>query len=200
MLTLTIALSLLGYLVGSIASAVIICRLIGLGDPRQHGSGNPGATNVLRLAGKKTGAAVLCCDMLKGALPVLVGHYFMLSLPNLSLVVVATMLGHLYPVFFQFKGGKGVATAAGGIIALSPMLGLLLLFTWIGCALIWRYSSLASIVTALLAPVYATWLLPAYTHPALLLVSLLIFSRHYDNIKRLRSGTEHKIKLSAKIS
>jgi len=181
------------YLCGSISSAILICKLFGLPDPRSSGSHNPGATNVLRLGNKSAAVTVLIFDILKGTIPVW-GAFFMGIEPiYLGLIAVAACLGHMFPLFFQLKGGKAVATAFGALLPLGFSLGLLLIATWLVVARTTRYSSLAAIVTVSLAPVY-TWLIkPMYVLPVLMLSALIIF-RHKDNIIRLSQGTEPKLK------
>lgn len=180
------------YLLGSISSAVLICRLLGLPDPRSVGSNNPGATNVLRIGGKKAAAAVLLCDMLKGTIPVWAGYFLKIDHLLLGLIAIAACLGHMYPIFFHFKGGKGVATALGAIAPIGLDLTFMVMATWLFVAVIFRYSSLAAIVTVLLAPLY-TWLVkPQYTLPVAMLCCLIVF-RHHQNIKRLFTGTEPKV-------
>jgi glycerol-3-phosphate acyltransferase PlsY len=180
------------YLLGSISSAVLICRLLRLPDPRDMGSNNPGATNVLRIGGKKAAIVVLLCDMLKGTIPVWGGYYLGIDPILLGLVAIAACLGHMYPIFFHFKGGKGVATALGAIAPIGLDLTALIILTWVSVAFLFRYSSLAALVTVLLAPFY-TWLIkPQYTLPVAMLCCLIVF-RHHQNIKRLLAGTEPKV-------
>ncbi len=180
------------YIVGSISSAILICRLVGLPDPRSTGSKNPGATNVLRMSNKATAASVLVFDVLKGTIPVW-GAYFLGIEPIwLGLIGVAACLGHMYPIFFSFSGGKAVATAFGVLLPIGLDLGFLLLLTWISIAKSTKYSSLAAIVTVGLAPLYVWLLKPEYVYPVLMLSSLIIL-RHKDNIIRLYKGTEPKI-------
>ncbi len=185
---------LAAYLLGSVSTAIITCRLMGLPDPRQVGSGNPGATNVLREGGKKAAIITLLGDMLKGLLPVLVGHALGVSDPVLAGIGLAAFVGHLYPVFFGFKGGKGVATALGVTLGFHWALGLAVLGTWLAVAFVSRISSLSALVTALLAPVYA-WFITG--SEALVVaggvMTLLVFWRHRSNIRNLVNGTEGKI-------
>ena len=189
---ITVAMIILAYLVGAISSAILICRLLDLPDPRSSGSKNPGATNVLRISNKATAATVLIFDVLKGTLPVW-GAYFLGVEPIwLGAIGVAACLGHLYPIFFNFEGGKAVATAFGVLLPIGIDLGVLLLLTWIIVAKSTRYSSLAAIVTVSLAPLYVWLLKPTYVYPVLMLSGLIIF-RHKDNIFRLVKGTETKI-------
>ncbi|NGZ12766.1 glycerol-3-phosphate 1-O-acyltransferase PlsY [Vibrio aestuarianus] len=192
MTPLALSMIISAYLLGSISSAVLICRVLRLPDPRDVGSNNPGATNVLRIGGKKAAIAVLLCDMLKGTIPVWLGYYLGIDPVLLGLVAIAACLGHMYPIFFHFKGGKGVATALGAIAPIGLDLTGLIMLTWVVVALLFRYSSLAALVTVLLAPFY-TWLIkPQYTLPVAMLCCLIVF-RHHQNIKRLFAGTEPKV-------
>lgn len=189
-----IALILAGYLTGSIASAIITCRLMGLPDPRTLGSGNPGATNVLRHGGRKAAAITLAGDMLKGLLPVMAGRVLDVGTAVLAATALAAFLGHLYPVFFGFRGGKGVATAFGALLGLTWPVAVLVLATWLGVALVFRYSSLAALTAALLAPAYSFWLSPAPPIlAAVACMSLLLIWRHRSNIRNLVSGREDRI-------
>jgi glycerol-3-phosphate acyltransferase PlsY len=190
--------ALLGYLIGSLSFAVIISRAMGLSDPRSYGSGNPGATNVLRSGNKAAAVLTLVFDALKGYLPVLAvvlwGEKYGLGEGTAALVGLGAFLGHLWPVFFRFEGGKGVATAAGVILALNPILGAATLATWLIIAYFSRLSSLASLVSAAFAPVYE--MLIWGTGPivgVLVLMGLLLVWRHAANIKKLLNGTESKI-------
>jgi glycerol-3-phosphate acyltransferase PlsY len=185
---------LLAYLFGSLSAAIILCRLLGLPDPRTQGSGNPGATNVLRIGGKKAAAATLFLDMLKGLLPVLLARALDAPLEIQAAVAFAAFLGHLYPVFFRFQGGKGVATAFGAIAALSWPVGVGFALAWLGVAGATRFASLASLMAAALAPVLAFLLTGSALHTVVLaLIGALIAWRHRDNIHRLRAGTEGRI-------
>ena len=183
-----------GYLAGSLACAIIVCRAMGLPDPRQGGSGNPGATNVLRLGGKKAAVFTLLGDILKGVIPVVIAHLLLLPPWSIALTALAAFLGHLYPLFFRFQGGKGVATALGATAALSWPVGLAFAITWLLVAAASRFSSLASLLAAALSPAFAL-LLTASTVNALVLgvMALFIFWRHRQNIARLRAGTEGRI-------
>lgn len=188
------ALILLGYLAGSLSSAIIICRIMRLPDPRTQGSGNPGATNVLRLGGKRAAAVTLVADMLKGLLPVLLARLLTDSNLVTAVTALAAFLGHLYPLFFRFQGGKGVATAFGSVLALAPDVALAMIATWLAMAIAFRYSSLSALTAALLAPFYAFWLTaePIYV-VAIISISITTIWRHRDNLRRLVSGTEGKI-------
>jgi acyl phosphate:glycerol-3-phosphate acyltransferase len=184
----------LAYLMGSLSTAVMVSRLFGLPDPREEGSKNPGATNVLRLGGKKAAAITLAGDALKGLAPVLIAQVLAAPPPMLAAVGLAAFLGHLYPVFFGFKGGKGVATALGVMSGFSGWLGLAVLATWILMAMLFRFSSLAALTAASLSPVYVWYLLhsPVITGTALTM-ALLLVSRHRANIERLLKGEESRI-------
>ena len=153
------ALAPLAYLFGSISCAIIVSRVMGLPDPRSSGSHNPGATNVLRLGGKKAAVVTLAGDVMKGLIPVLAARALSDHAPVVALVGAGAFLGHLYPVFFGFKGGKGVATAAGVFLGLSATLSALLLLVWLAVALVFRYSSMAALTAAAVAPVLTLWLL-----------------------------------------
>lgn len=180
------------YLLGSISSAVLICRLYRLPDPRSEGSHNPGATNVLRIGGKGAAIAVLLCDMLKGTIPVWLSYALGIDALLLGIIAIAACLGHMFPVFFHFKGGKGVATAIGAIAPIGWDLTGMLAGTWLIAAFASRYSSLSALITALLAPFY-TWLVrPQFTLPVAMLCCLIIL-RHHKNIRRLYEGNEPKI-------
>ena len=188
---------IMAYLVGSISSAILLCKLLHLPDPRSTGSKNPGATNVLRISNKFVAVFVLIFDILKGTLPVWGGYFLGLQPLYLGMIALAACLGHMYPIFFNFKGGKAVATAFGVLLPIGLDLGGLLILTWLLVAKVSRYSSLAAIVTLLIAPLY-TWLLkPIYLYPVLMLSALIIF-RHKDNIVRLLQGKETKISFTKK--
>jgi glycerol-3-phosphate acyltransferase PlsY len=184
---------LISYLFGSISSAIVICKLMGLPDPRTEGSKNPGATNVLRIGGKKAAIITLLGDVLKGVIPVLAAKWYGFDTLSLSLIAFAAFLGHLFPIFFRFQGGKGVATAFGCIIALSLPVGLALVATWLLIAIIFRYSSLAALIAALLAPIY-TWYFTNLNYTVMAgVISLILLYRHRKNIQNLMSGKETKI-------
>ena len=184
----------LAYLMGSLSSAVIVSRLSGLPDPREEGSKNPGATNVLRLGGKKAAAVTLLGDALKGLLPVVVAKLLGAPSELLAVVGLAAFMGHLYPVFFGFKGGKGVATAFGVLTGFAWPVGLALVATWLFSAWLSRISSLSALIAAALAPVYVWyWLLDPYLGLSAILMSVLLFWRHRQNILRLIRGEESRI-------
>ena len=179
------------YLIGSISSAVIICKALGLPDPRTQGSKNPGATNVLRLGGKKIAAFVLIFDGLKGAAPVFIGDYYGFGLIALTLTVLCTFLGHIFPVFFRFRGGKGVATYLGGLIAINLLVGLIFSLIWLLVAKVLKISSLAALIATALSPFYFYLITGDLRSTAIIgLISLLIFYTHRDNIKRLINKDE----------
>jgi glycerol-3-phosphate acyltransferase PlsY len=192
MLLLTLAMVIAAYLIGSISSAILICRFLGLADPRTTGSKNPGATNVLRMSNKLTAISVLFLDIIKGTIPVWSAYFLKIDSLYLGFIGVAVCLGHMYPIFFSFKGGKAVATAFGTLLPIGFTLGALLIFTWLSVVKLTKYSSLAAIVTVLLAPLFVYLLKPLYVYPTLML-SVLILVRHKANIKRLLTGTESKI-------
>ena len=196
--TLHLALALLGsYLVGSLSFAVIVSRGMGLADPRSYGSKNPGATNVLRSGNRAAAMLTLAFDALKGYLPVLLvllmGPRYGLGPTAAAFAGLAAFLGHLWPVFFRFQGGKGVATAAGALLAINPLLGAATLLTWAIIAAFSRYSSLASIVAAVFAPFYQAliWGIDGSLLPLAVMCLLLIW-RHEGNIHKLLAGTENK--------
>lgn len=202
-LTYPLLATLAAYLIGSLSFAVLVSRTMGLADPRTYGSKNPGATNVLRSGNKAAAIVTLLLDALKGWVPVVAvkwwGEAWGLGDGTVALVGLAAFLGHLYPVFFRFHGGKGVATAAGVILGFQPWLGLAALVTWVIIAVFFRYSSLASIVTAVFAPAYfllghrVAWEAPGTQVLALALMGMLLVWRHQENINRLVAGKESKL-------
>lgn len=195
--------TLAAYLIGSLSFAVIVSRVMGLDDPRTYGSNNPGATNVLRSGNKKAAILTLLLDALKGYVPVLLarlyGADFGLGWGSLALVGLAAFLGHLFPVFFKFEGGKGVATALGVLLGVDALLGGATALTWVIIAVFFRYSSLAALVAAVFAPVYyamggaLVWPWHAGMGWALLAMSALLVWRHQLNITRLLAGQESKL-------
>lgn len=194
-MTLELLLIVGGYLFGSVSSAIITCRVLGLPDPRSQGSGNPGATNVLRIGGKKAAAVTLVGDMLKGLIPVLVAKLLGADMAVQAAVALAAFLGHLYPVFFAFKGGKGVATLLGVLLGIHWPVGLLTISTWLVIAKVFKISSLAALLSILLTPLYIWWLIPDMSLMiAMLLMGTLLFWRHRSNIKNLLEGAEGEIK------
>lgn len=193
---LFISVIVIAYLCGSICSAIIVSQVFSLPDPRTEGSKNPGATNVLRLAGKKYAAIVLVCDMLKGLLPVFLAGLAGASSATLGFTCLAAVLGHMYPIFFDFKGGKGVATAFGALLGLHFIMGVLVIVTWLLVANFTRYASLASLISLALAPLLAVASVGnPDTFPPLLLITILITYKHRNNITRLVDGNEPKIQL-----
>ena len=186
------SLIVIAYLVGSISSAILVCNLMGLPDPRTEGSRNPGATNVLRVGGKKAAAITLIGDMLKGLLPVLAANLLQVAPLTLALTGLAAFLGHLYPVFFGFRGGKGVATMLGVLFGFHGIVGAATAGTWLLIAKGFKISSLAALIATLLAPLYV-WLIIGPS-PELIIttgaMTVLLFWRHRSNIQRLLSGEE----------
>lgn len=184
----------IAYFFGSLSSAVITSHLMGLPDPREQGSKNPGATNVLRLGGKKAAIITLLGDMLKGLLPLLLAKALGATPDVLAAVGLAAFVGHLYPVFFDFKGGKGAATAGGVFYGFSWLIGLAVMLTWIAVAFVTRISSLSALVASALAPVYIWFFLgsPELTIGAIVM-GIVLFWRHKDNIQRILNGQESKI-------
>ncbi len=197
------AVALGGYLFGSLSFAVIVSRVMGLDDPRTYGSQNPGATNVLRSGSKKAALATLLLDALKGYFPVLLvkwyGPAFGLDDEAVAVVAMAAFAGHLWPVFFRFQGGKGVATAAGILFAVEPVLGAMVMGTWLLVAFVTRYSSLAALMASVLSPGYylfgdaVLWQTSAAELLTVMVMSLLLLWRHRENIGRLLRGQESKI-------
>ncbi|MDR0201511.1 MAG: glycerol-3-phosphate 1-O-acyltransferase PlsY [Delftia acidovorans] len=191
------------YLIGSLSFAVIVSRAMGLNDPRTYGSGNPGATNVLRSGSKAAAAVTLLLDAAKGWLPVALvqwfGSRFGLGDGTMAMVALAAFLGHLYPVFFRFKGGKGVATALGVLLGISGWLGLAVAATWLIIAVFFRYSSLASLVASVFAPVYylmcsgVVWYAETPIAAAIVAMAALLIWRHRENIQRLMAGKESRL-------
>ncbi len=190
---LFISFIIISYLSGSLSSAIIICKLTGLPDPRSQGSGNPGATNVLRFGSKKLAIIVLLGDALKGVIPVLLAKLLGFSSAELSCVAIAAFLGHLFPIFFGFRGGKGVATAIGVIFVLAWPVAIFAILVWILMAIIFRYSSLAALTAAVLAPIFAFWNSEIPVFFAIIIISLILIVRHIENIKRLIAGAEGRI-------
>jgi glycerol-3-phosphate acyltransferase PlsY len=194
----------LAYLLGSLSFAVIVSKFMGLSDPRSYGSKNPGATNVLRSGNKKAAVLTLLFDAVKGCVPVAVllqyGAAYGLTEGVAAAAGLAAFLGHLYPVFFKFEGGKGVATALGVLMGISPLLGLAVAITWLGIAWYSRYSSLAALLAAVLAPVYYAmaadgplWDFNGAIFGMLCVMGILLVWRHRDNVNRLLAGTETKL-------
>lgn len=183
---------IVAYLFGSLSGALLISHIWHLPDPRQHGSGNPGATNMLRLNGKRIALWVLIFDMLKGLIPVWLAYRLDITPFFLGLIAIAACLGHIYPLFFDFQGGKGVATAFGAMAAIGFDFTGAFSFTWLIATFISGYSSIGSIISFIVAPFYAWWFKSELTMPVAML-SCLILTRHVSNIQRLFKGTEPKI-------
>lgn len=180
------------YLCGSVSSAVIVSKLFRLPDPRTHGSGNPGATNVLRLGGTFPAVLVLVFDVLKGTIPVWGSYFLGIEAFYLGMIAICACLGHIYPLFFGFKGGKAVATAFGAMMPIGLDLAGLLIATWMILVGATGYSSFAAVITVSLAPIFTFFIKPLYTIPVLML-SVLIVVRHRENIVRLWQGSESKV-------
>ena len=183
---------IVSYLLGSISSAIIICKICNLPDPRTKGSGNPGATNVLRIGGKKLAAFVLIFDGLKGAIPVMLAHYFGLNLFELTIILLSAFLGHVFPIYYGFKGGKGVATYLGGLIGLNFFVGLTFSIIWLIVAKVMKVSSIAALTATLLSPIYFYFIT---THDVratmvIFLINLFIYFTHRENIRRIMNGEE----------
>ena len=185
---------LAAYILGSVPFAMISSRLFGLADPRSYGSGNPGATNVLRSGNKKAALFTLLGDALKGWVAIYVAQRMGLSDNMIGLVALAVFFGHLYPLFLKFKGGKGVATGAGVLIGLDPLLGLAVIGTWLFVALTFRYSSLAAILAAAMAPVYFLLMHGANSQIFVIgIIAMALIGKHWQNFQRLLAGQEARI-------
>lgn len=184
----------LAYLLGSVSSAIIVCRIMQLPDPRSEGSKNPGATNVLRLGGKKAALITLLGDSLKGFIPVLIGHFLHFNVTDLSFIAFFAFIGHLYPVFFGFQGGKGVATYIGALLGLNAFIALAWGALWFVTAKLFKYSSLAALVASILTP-FIFWLATGNVFASFIwgVMSGFLIVRHQENIKKLMAGTEGKI-------
>jgi glycerol-3-phosphate acyltransferase PlsY len=195
-----IVMIIVGYLMGSICSAIITSQLFGLPDPRKEGSKNPGATNVLRLAGKKYAVIVLLGDMLKGLVPVLIGQALGANNNLLGFIALAAVLGHMFPIFFGFKGGKGVATALGALFGINFLLGVFCAATWLTVLAFMQYSSLSSIFAISLAPVYSIIVLKnSQAFMPLLMITIMVLFKHRENITRLTKGTEPKVHIKKSV-
>lgn len=193
-MTYDLVLILFSYLLGSVSAAVVVCRVLGKEDPRRSGSGNPGATNILRLHGKGPALATLAGDIGKGVVPVLVARWLELGPAVVGAAACAAFLGHLFPVFFGFRGGKGVATFVGVLLAMSPVLGLCFIGLWLTVAAVSRYSSLAALCATAAMPVAGLLLASPLPYVAAMTVmGAAIFYRHQANISRLIAGTEGRI-------
>ncbi|MBT3136425.1 glycerol-3-phosphate 1-O-acyltransferase PlsY [Alteromonas sp. ALT199] len=192
MISLTLLMAAVAYLLGSLSSAVVISQLFGLPDPRTAGSKNPGATNVYRLGGRIPALLVLVMDILKGTIPVY-GSYFLGIEPiMLGIIAIFACLGHIFPLYFGFKGGKAVATAFGAMLPIGLDLAGLLVLSWVVVVFLTGYSSLGALIAVSLAPLFTFLIKPLYTVPVAML-SLLIILRHKDNITRLLAGNESKV-------
>lgn len=183
----------IAYALGSVSSAVIISKVMGLPDPREEGSGNAGATNVLRVGGKAAGSYVMVADILKGVVAIILAHVVGASGIQIGFAALAVVMGHIFPVFFGFKGGKGVATMLGALLIMSFFTAIVLAIVWLVVAVLTRYASLASVVAAVAMPI----MILVFGHGAdffpLLIVAAVVIWKHWGNIERLRAGTEPKI-------
>ena len=184
---------IIGYLFGSINSAILTCYALRLPSPRSIGSGNPGATNVLRLGGKKAAAITLIGDALKGFIPVMIAHTLGLTNLEIGYVALLAVLGHIFPIFFGFKGGKGVATLIGVMLGFYWLVGIIFLIIWLLCALITKYSSLSALIATLISALSTILLFNITTAIPFLIMAIIIILRHSQNIQRLIQGTESKI-------
>lgn len=182
--------AVLAYLAGSISAAILVCRAMGLDDPRQSGSGNPGATNVLRVGGKLPAALTLLGDALKGFLPVVITASLVDHPATIALAALAAFIGHLYPVFFNFEGGKGVATALGALLGIDLTVGALALLTWLAVSLAFKRSSLAALATFALVPVYLLFEGHQTFAACFVIIAAFLYYTHRGNIRRLLDGTE----------
>jgi glycerol-3-phosphate acyltransferase PlsY len=182
--------AVLAYLAGSVSTAIIVCRAMGLKDPRSEGSGNPGATNVLRVGGKLPAALTLLGDALKGFLPVVITAAFVDHSATIALAAFAAFLGHLYPIFFDFRGGKGVATGFGALLGLDITIGALALLTWLAISLTFKRSSLAALATFVLIPLYLMFEGQVTFAAGFVMIGAFLFYTHRSNIQRLIAGTE----------
>lgn len=193
-------LPVLTYLIGSIPMAIVVARAFGLPDPRTTGSQNPGATNILRYGGKTAAVVTLLGDVAKGVAAVALARWLAADVLVIALAAFGVFLGHLYPVFFGFRGGKGVATALGVWLVLVPGVGAALLLTWLVVAVAFRYSSLAALITSVLAPLYVWWLAPVAAYLGLsIAMSAFLLWRHRANLRNLLAGTESRIGAKAKM-
>ena len=188
---MSIGLVVFAYLLGSISTAIITCKLMGLPDPRSEGSHNPGATNVYQTAGKKAAIITLIGDLIKGLLPVLLGQVLGVDIGILAFIALGAFFGHLYPLFYAFKGGKGVATAFGVILGLNVWVALLMLATWLLIYKIFKLSSLAALVTASVTPIYCYFIDGSVIYSGMaLVITVFIFYSHRSNIRKIINGTE----------
>ena len=185
--------SLVAYLLGSLSSAIIVSQCAGLADPRTQGSGNPGASNILRIGGKKLAGLVLLGDLLKGWIPVMLAQVVGLPLASLAWVAFFAFIGHLYPVFFSFRGGKGVATALGGLLALAWPVGVIGVLSWGLALFLFRYISIASMLAAVVTFFYVFYVYSVPVYLPIFLMTVLLIARHFSNIQRLFQGTEPRL-------
>ncbi|RBW42807.1 glycerol-3-phosphate acyltransferase [Psychromonas sp. B3M02] len=188
----TLIFSLLAYFLGAVNGAILLCKYKGWPDPRSHGSKNPGATNMLRMHHAQAASLVLIFDLLKGTIPVYLAYFVGIPPFAIGFIGIATCLGHIFPPYFNFQGGKAVATGLGTLLPLGMDMTGLVVITWLLTVAISGYASLAAIVTAIAAPVYVHFIKPEFTLPVLML-SCLIILRHISNIRRLLTGKEKKI-------
>lgn len=183
------------YLIGSISTAIITCKIMGIKDPRKTGSHNPGATNVLRHGGKKAAIITLFGDMLKGLIPVLIATQFQIEPPGIALVGLCALLGHVFPIYYGFKGGKGVATYYGVILGISWQVGAIALAIWLTVAALLKISSISALISLLCTPIILWYFSQSMElTAAATLMSIIVFWRHTSNIRALIQGTEGKIK------
>ena len=188
---------LAAYLAGSFSSAITLSRIMGFPDPRSQGSNNPGATNVLRIAGKKAAALTLLGDMLKGLIPVLIAHAVFVDSLYIALVGLSAFIGHCYPLYYRFEGGKGVATAIGFVVAFDWQMGLAVIAIWLLVARISKLSALAALTAFIALPIiHALWRDDPMVSITLAAMSIILVYRHKSNIRRLFSGTEEKSRLN----
>ena len=184
----------IAYLIGSISNSILIAKWFQLPDPRKLGSGNPGATNMLRTGNKKAAALTLIGDLLKGLLPIIIARWFHLSLDTLCIMGLAAIIGHMYPIYYKFRGGKGVATTLGVLIGVNWPLAIIWIIAWLATAIITRYSSLAALIATIILPFAAYYMELALSIIFLLFsIIVLIVWRHRPNIKKLIQGQENKI-------
>jgi len=190
-----IIITLIAYLIGSLSFGILASKLFNIADPRTMGSKNPGATNVMRQGNKVAAIFTLLGDMLKATILLLIAKFYGVSDSLIVLIAVAVMLGHVYPIYYQFKGGKGVATSLGILLGISPVLALSVFIIWIIIFFIWRFSSLAAIGATLSSPIIALWIGLSNQFIFLMcILSLIILIRHKSNIKNLLNGTESSFK------
>ncbi|MFZ9035744.1 MAG: glycerol-3-phosphate 1-O-acyltransferase PlsY [Francisellaceae bacterium] len=193
MMTLFILMLIIAYLFGSINSAIIVCLLMGLPSPRSVGSGNPGATNVLRLGNKKAAAITLISDSLKGVIPVVAAHLLGLNATMIGWVALLCVMGHIFPVFFGFKGGKGVATLIGVILGFNWLLAVIFIISWLIVAVVTRYSSLSALIAITVTAIAVIFMYSSLTALPFIIMAVIVILRHHQNIARLLNGTESKV-------